>query len=420
MTVLLLALSAVFVLCLALATYVQILYLQSMRLRARELPALSFFRDTLEARIGLEDERGALAFSLIKHTSMLFLGLAVFALSEVRAERLWVALLEAAAIAWILMLLFAYILPQVVYRRAGSGWLLPLTPVLRAMVLAVMPLTAVLAFLQSLSEFTEQSRPDNGTLSQEENIEALISAGAEEGLIEEQDRKLIQSVVAFGDKTVREVMTARPKIVAIAVDRTLDDLRELVINEQFSRVPVCEGSVDHMIGFVHVRDMFELEARERESGSIRDLMRSIRLVPETKKVAELLREMQGDGAHMVGVIDEYGNTAGLATLEDLVEEVFGEIRDEHEPAHDIAPDPNGGFLASGSLDLDNLRDLLGFRPAEEPESTTVGGLVSEWLGHVPRAGEAVERDGVRIEVLASSELRVDQVRILKLGSSNHE
>ena len=159
--------------------------------------------------------------------------------------------------------------------------------------------------------------------------------------------------------------------------------------------------------------IFELEETERAQKTIRDLMRPIPIVPESKAVADLLREMQEEGTHMVVVVNEYGDTAGLATLEDLVEEVFGEIRDEHEPEHDVAPDPDGGFVAAGSLDLDHLRDLVDFRPSEEPESTTVGGLVSEWMGRVPKTGETIEREGIRIEVLAANELRVDRVRIQK-------
>jgi CBS domain containing-hemolysin-like protein len=400
-------------LLLGLTTFVQLLYLESMRLRARELPALEFFRDTLEDRIGLKGDRGTLAFSLIKHSSMLLLGLAMFGIAAERAPSFWLALLEASLFAWATMLVAAYIVPQLIYRKAGSRWLLPLLPLVRGMCLAVLPLTSLLAFLQSLTELNEPAGGENPEPSPEENIEALITAGAEEGLIEEEDRKLIHSVVTFGDKTVREIMTARPNIVAIAENRSLEDLRELVINEQFSRVPVYRESIDNIVGFVHVRDIFELEETERAQKTIRDLMRPIPIVPESKAVADLLREMQEEGTHMVVVVNEYGDTAGLATLEDLVEEVFGEIRDEHEPEHDVAPDPDGGFVAAGSLDLDHLRDLVDFRPSEEPESTTVGGLVSEWMGRVPKTGETIEREGIRIEVLAANELRVDRVRIQK-------
>jgi len=130
-------------------------------------------------------------------------------------------------------------------------------------------------------------------------------------------------------------------------------------------------------------------------------------------VNDLMREMQQDGTHMVIVVDEYGNTAGLVTMEDLVEVILGEIRDEHEPGSDITEDGNGGYIVSGNFDLARLMDLFEFRPQEDIESTTVGGLVTEWLGRVPRSGESIERHGIRIEVLASDELRVEQVRISK-------
>jgi putative hemolysin len=271
----------------------------------------------------------------------------------------------------------------------------------------------LLEFLQSLSALSEpESDPDekkNGHPA--EHIEALITASAEEGIIEEEERKLIQSVVEFGGKTVREVMTPRPNIVAIEATKTLEELRALVIHEQFSRIPVYRETIDDIIGFVHVRDMFEVEEEERERRQVHELAREIAKVPETKPVNDLLREMQSTGAHMAIVIDEYGNTAGLATMEDLVEELVGEIRDEHEPGRDVTPDGEGAFIVSGSFDVDGLRELLQYRRGEETESTTVGGLVTEWMGRVPRAGESVERDGIRIEVLQGNELRVEQVRV---------
>src|SRR6185503_15430134 len=169
-----------------------------------------------------------------------------------------------------------------------------LVPLLRALALLVRPLTWGVEFLESLFDLGtaapagEEPRPD-------EHIEALISAGEEEGIIEKGDRELIQSVVAFGDKTVREVLTPRPRIVAISQDATLDQLRELVIQQQYSRIPAYDGDIDSITGFVHVRDMFELDEEERKKRKVRDILRPIRLVPETKPVNDLLREMQEEG-----------------------------------------------------------------------------------------------------------------------------
>jgi CBS domain containing-hemolysin-like protein len=220
-------------------------------------------------------------------------------------------------------------------------------------------------------------------------------------------------VVASGDKTVREVLTPRPRIVAISQDATLEELRDLAINEQYSRIPVYEGDIDSIIGFVHVRDMFELDENERAGRKVREIMRPIRIVPETKPVNDLLREMQEEGAHMAAVVDEYGATAGIVTMEDMVEVIVGEIHDEHEPERDFRQEPDGSYVVSGSFDLDRLGDLLGFRPPDDRESTTVGGLITEWLGHVPAVGEQAERDGIVVTVLAANNLRVDQVRVAK-------
>jgi CBS domain containing-hemolysin-like protein len=398
-------------LLLGFITFVQLLYLESLRLRTRDLPSLKFFKETLEDRIGLKTEDGAGSFSLIKHTILVLLGILFFAAVTGTGTWNWQTVLQSIAAAWSLMLLAAYVAPQLLYRRTEGRWLLPLVPLLRALGLAARPFVALLGLLQSLAELTDEKNGEEEPPTSAENIEALISAGAEEGLIEEEDRKLIQSVVEFGDKVVREVMTPRPNIVAISVDATLEQLRQLVINEQYSRIPVYDQEIDQILGFVHVRDMFELEEEERASRTVRELMRPIRFVPETKPVNDLMREMQQDNTHMVVVVDEYGNTAGLATMEDLVEVILGEIRDEHEPELDITEDGQGGYIVSGSFDIGRLDELFEFHPHEDIESTTVGGLITEWLGHVPRPGEAVERNGIRIEVLASDELRVMQVRV---------
>ncbi len=400
-------------------TILATLVLALARLRTRDLPSLSFFKDMVEEKIGLETEHGALSFSLIKHATLAVLGALVLADFLTRPLTVLV-FLEACFISVLLMLVAGYGIPQIFYRRTSGRWLLPNIPLLRAMVLVMKPATAVFLFFYSLMDIADENQGTEEPATPAENIEALIEAGTEEGLIHEEDRKLIQSVVEFGDKVVREVMTPRPNIVAIPVDATLEELRQIVINEQYSRIPVYEGTIDQIIGFVHVRDMFELEEEERVRRTVRELMRPIRFVPESKPVNDLMREMQQDNTHMVIVVDEYGNTAGLATMEDLVEVILGEIRDEHEPDSDVKEDGSGGYIVSGNFDVARLADLFEFRPQEEIESTTVGGLVTEWLGRVPLAGESVERDGLHIDVLASDELRVEQVRIRRSQAVAHE
>jgi len=398
---------------LVLTTYVQMLYLESLRLRTRDLPSLQFFKSDLEKRLGFETEEGALRFSLVKHTALPFLGMAALSGSVLYAPLTPASLGEAVVFGWLLMMLSGYVIPQILYRRTDGKWLVPLLPVCAFIAILAAPVAGLLNFLHSLLEIANQPGEPEEPATPAENIEALITAGTEEGLIEEEDRELIQSVVEFGDTVVREVMTPRPNIVAIEADGTLEQLRQLVINEQYSRIPVYEGTIDAVIGFVHVRDMFELEEAARATRTVRQLMRPIRFVPETKPVNDLMREMQAEGAHMVIVVDEYGNTAGLVTMEDLVEVILGEIRDEHEPVTDVTEDGKGGYVVSGNFDLARVADLFGVGPEEEADSTTIGGMVTEWLGRVPSPGEVVERDGLRVEILASDEMRVGQVRISK-------
>ena len=394
-----------------LVTCVQVLYLESLRIRTRERESLQFFKETLEAKLGMETERGSLTFSLIKHVGLAVIGCLTLAATSQNTP-LWQAVLIACLLVSFYTVVGTYIVPQIMYRKGSGRGLLVVVPLLRVLALMMLPLVWALEFLQSLFELAEPPKSDEATRP-EEHIEALILAGEEEGIIEKGDRELIQSVVAFGDKTVREVMTPRPRVVAIRQDATLEELRQLVINEQFSRIPVFEETIDQISGFVHARDMFELDEEERARGHVRDIVRPIRTVPETKPVNDLLREMQEEGAHMAVVVDEYGSTAGIVTMEDMVEEIVGEIHDEHEPDRDFRQDPDGSYVVSGSFDVGRLEDLLDFHAGDETESTTVGGLVTEWLGHVPAVGEQTERDGIAIKVLAANNLRVDQVRVAK-------
>lgn len=405
------ALALIVAMIVTLVTCVQLLYLESLRIRTRERPSLEFFKETLEAKLGLETERGSLTFSLIKHVGLGVIGCLVMG-AAMQGTPFWEALAAACLMVAFYTIVGTFIIPQIVYRSSSGRGLLAVVPLLRALAWAARPMVWALEFLQSLFELSNGAETKEATRP-EEHIEALILAGEEEGIIEKGDRELIQSVVAFGDKTVREVMTPRPSIVAIRQSATLEELRQLVINEQFSRIPAYEETIDQIIGFVHVRDMFELSEEERRHRRVSDIMRPIRAVPETKAVNDLLREMQEEGAHMAVVVDEYGSTAGIVTMEDMVEEIVGEIHDEHEPDRDFRKDPDGSYVVSGSFDLGRLEDLLDFHPEDEVESTTVGGLVTEWLGHVPEAGEETARDGIAIKVLAANHLRVDQVRVSK-------
>ena len=402
---------------LALVSLVQLLYTETLRLLAKETRTLAYFQEHLQESFGKEPERGAQIFALWKHGVMLWLGAISLGMVLTRTHEdvhslSAGSLIEAVLVSWVSVAIFAYLVPQILYRRTSGHWLIAVNPLIRLMLLVMAPLTVVFHFLHSLFELGREAETAEETGKAEaEQVEKFIDAGTDEGIIEEEDKRLIQSVVAFGDKRVREVMTPRPNVVAIEANQSLDELHKLVVVEQYSRIPVYEEVLDQMVGFVHVRDLFELSEESRRHKKVHDIKRPIRQVPETKLVGQLLREMQEDGQHIAAVIDEYGNMAGLATMEDLVEEILGEIRDEHEPAKDVEEDGPGRWIVAGSFDVDGLADLIGFRPSGEIESTTLGGLAAEWLGRVPKAGEEVEKEGLRIEVLSASDRRVEQVRV---------
>jgi putative hemolysin len=392
---------------------VQILYLTAQRLRTKETEALTWFKEEFEDTLGYKPDEGAMAFSVVKHSLVVLLTLLVAAVTYAPDKNLWRTVGETFVVSWCLMMLFSHLLPHLLYRKTSGRWLVAFLPLLLVLKQLMRPVLGMLEFLESLAHLSEPEEKAEDAPTPAENIEALIDAGAEEGLIEEEDRQLIQSVVEFGDKTVREVMTPRPEIVAIGREASFDQLRALVIREEYSRLPIFEGTIDHVVGFVHVRDVFKQDFAERGQRSINAVLRPIRYVPETKSVSSMFREMQSAGSHIAMVADEYGNTAGLVTMEDIVEVILGEIHDEHEPERDFIKDAEGGFTLSGNCDLDRLTSLVGFRATAQPDSATIGGLAMEWLGHLPQPGEVVERDGLRVEVLAADERRVSQVRVLR-------
>jgi CBS domain containing-hemolysin-like protein len=308
-----------------------------------------------------------------------------------------------------IIIVFNRFLPFVFFSRTKGEWLARWAPLLRLMIYVVLPITLVLGFLQSVTSLTRQQSEEQPE-SPAEAVDALIEAGQEEGIIQESDRDLIQSVVEFSGKTAREAMKPRPEIVAVPVDTTVEKLVELLRSRPFSRVPVYRDSIHNIVGIVHAQDVLQVPDSEAQSRTVESIMRKdVYFVPEIKLGSDLLREMRRNNVRMAIVVDEYGGVAGLVTIEDLVEEIVGEIRDEHEKSQ-VVKESDHSYVVPGNMDVDHLDELFGVRPAGK-EATTVAGLVSELAGRIPQKGEVIEEDGLRFEVLESTDRRVERVRI---------
>ncbi|MFL6278583.1 MAG: hemolysin family protein [Vicinamibacterales bacterium] len=318
----------------------------------------------------------------------------------------------------IFILVFEHVLPLLIVRRNPERVLEILLPPFDVAARFLHPLTGSLVRL--VAAVPRRERPDaNGTNGEPVEVQPGETAHAEDaeaqGIIEGDERRLLQSIVDFGDTLVREVMTPRPDMVAIQAESTFDQVRALFREQEYSRIPVYNENLDNIVGFVFIKDLIRLDPPE--SGAtplLPDLTRFIRpatFVPETKRVAEMLKEFQRQQVQIAIVVDEYGGTAGLVTIEDLLEEIVGEIRDEYDvETEPVIDEGDGSFVFSAKVNIDEVGDRLGIEI--EPEGfETVGGYVLTRAGRVPAVGETFETDGLQVEVLEAERRRIHKVRM---------
>jgi len=316
----------------------------------------------------------------------------------------------------IFILVCEHVLPLLIVRRNPERMLEVLLPPFDVAARFLHPLTGGLVRLIAAEGRRPETPPSNGAQADTNGGEAAhAEAGEEQGLIEGDERRLLQSIVDFGDTLVREVMTPRPDMVAIAADATYDELRALFREQEYSRIPVYNENLDNIVGFVFIKDLLRLDAPESGEARLQpDLARFIRpatFVPETKRVAEMLKEFQRKQVQIAIAVDEYGGTAGLVTIEDLLEEIVGEIRDEYDvEVEPVVEEGDGAFVFSAKVNIDEVRDRLGVEI--EPEGfETVGGYVLTRVGRVPAVGETFELDGLHVEVLEAERRRIHKVRM---------
>jgi len=296
-----------------------------------------------------------------------------------------------------------HLLPMLIVRRDPEGALDVLLPVFHPVAQVLTPVTATI-----LRVIGVRREIPNGTADTSTQAPAKEGEQEQGTISQEEGRELLQSIVDFTETVVREVMTPRPDIVAIRADATIQDLRTLFREEQYSRMPVYRENFDNLLGIVFVKDLVALPPGAEPP--LTTLMRSAYFVPESKRVSELLKEMQRRQAQMAIVVDEYGGTAGLVTVEDLLEEIVGEIRDEYDVESETVTDEGDGvFVFSGKVSVDEVRDRLGVE-IEREGFETVGGYLLSSLGRMPYVGEIVDLDGLSFEVLEVERRRVTKVR----------
>ena len=435
-------LSILGLLCLlTLAAYIDRIYFEMGKFLSREYTEnIDAWENGVEPKLLLGRDSAAMSASVLRQIA---LGAMAFMLAMRLHGTAMHSLPEIARTVFelvLILLFFDRLLPQLFFTRTRGLWIVRIIPVVQALFYLVLPVTLLIGLLLSIASLAEPEVEEDEHPS--EAMDALLEAGEEEGVLDEEDRELVRNVVEFGDMVVREVMTPRPEMFAVPGTMSLEDFTAQVNEHGFSRVPVYDGSIDEITGIAFARDLLAVKDSEAGRRKVVHIQRPVEFVPESKKVNELLREMQGQKQHMGVVIDEYGGVAGLVTIEDLLEAIVGNIEDEHDAPEEDEPveESDGAFLVSGSFEVSRLRELFGESlqsrassedgatdddpPAEavlpqlltDYDATTVGGLVSEIAGHIPLPGEVVEDGPLRLEVIASTDRLVERVRVCLAGS----
>jgi putative hemolysin len=330
-------------------------------------------------------------------------------------------LLVAFFIALALTLLFRQVIPRLLSASNPERTLLGLLPLYRpfygALSLVATPRQVVAErsrrggdphVTQTASESSDSDDDDNGG-----DIQALIDVGEEEGILEEEEGELIQSIIEFGETRAGEVMTPRTEVVALPLTATVREARDAMVESKYSRLPVYRGQIDDVVGIIYVRDLLACWAEGRECDTIEQLLRPAYFVPETKSVDELLEEMQKVHVQLALVIDEYGGLAGLLTVEDILEEIVGEIEDEDiegEEVVEIVEADDGYYDVLGSTEVGKIERLFDLE-IEDDDFTTIAGLVINESGTVPPPGTRFNLRGLDVEVLEADERRVNRLRL---------
>ena len=404
-----------------LASYIRRVYSEFGKILTREVEEnLDAWEELIEPQLGLSREHAAISAAVLQQLALgiiaLEFGVVLFDRAPYLARPTYAEIAQAVLAVVLVVVFCNQLLPSLLFNRTRGRWVGKLVWPIRLLLWLMTPITVFVRFFFSVASLAEAPASEEEETAVD--VEALLEAGEEEGILEENDIDLVRSAVEFGDKLVREVMTPRPEIFAVPESLTLEQFLELLREHNFSRIPVYAGSLDNVTGIAFAHDLLQITDEEARTRIVATIERPAVFVPETKRGYELLREMQREKQHMRIVIDEYGGVSGLVTIEDLLEQIVGNIRDEHEEDTQVEEpqrEPNGVWLVPGSFPVDQLPDLFGepMELGDAYEATTLGGLASEIEGRIPLAGEVVllEPIGLRMEIVASTDRRVERLRV---------
>jgi putative hemolysin len=378
---------------------------------------LDIFEAEIEPKLEINRRSAGRSFRILGHFWLAFLVLQTTLGVGIFVHGFWESVIELAAFIVLEVVIAMHFIPDMLLYRTTGRWLLPLLPFVRASLVLVWPVRVFLEGAESLARISEAETEKTEAQRTEEGIEALVEAAEEEGIIEPEQAELIEQVVEFSDKRVREVMTPRPDIVAISAGCTLEELHAKFTETGFTRLPVFEGTLDDILGIAHSQDLLQVADADLPKKQVRELMRPALFMPETKAGSDLLREMRQKDQTMAVIIDEHGSVAGIATMEDLVEEIVGESGSEAtHPKLEMVREGSSSLVMRGSTAIGHVEEMLGVQFGENADETvtTIAGLLSHVSGKVPAPGEKFDLEGFRFEVLEANQRKVLRVRAQRL------
>ena len=380
---------------------------------------LEIFEADIEPHFHLERVRATTGFRLLANLWLVLVTAETARGVIVFVPGTWDALVQALVYVLVEVLLLAQFIPDFLLARTKGRWLIRLSLIIRAFLWIVWPFRVLQELAASVARISDDPIAE-GSAAQDEGIEALVDAAEQEGFLDPGEAQMIEQVVEFSDKRVLEFMTPRPDVIAIPANVTVADLRKVMINTKFSRLPVYEDSLDDITGIAFARDLLQIPESDAATRKVRELARPAFFVPETKRGSELLKEMQRRNQQMAIVVDEHGSVAGIVTVEDLVEEIIGEIgEDDRVPIPDAVRETDGSLILRGSVSVEKVQELFGVEwdVSGEESATTIGGLLNHIAGHVPSAGEHVDFGGLRFEVLEANQRKVLRLRGRRLSAA---